>query len=92
MRASRPAAAGNAFVGELAGLSRELSQLGAIGLESLDYLENGEDRARELDRTEEAGAGRNGTAERRSDARGRAAGAAAWSRPLPNAIREPSGR
>ena len=36
-----PASAGNAFVGELAGLSRELSQLGAIGLESLDYLENG---------------------------------------------------
>ena len=33
--------AGNAFVGELAALSRELSQLGAIGLESLGYLENG---------------------------------------------------
>jgi len=36
-----PAAAGNAFLGELSGLSRQLSQLGAIGLESLDYLENG---------------------------------------------------
>ena len=36
-----PAAAGNAFLRELTGLSRELSQLGAIGLESLDYLENG---------------------------------------------------
>ena len=40
-RGVRAAAAGNAFVGELAALSRELSQLGAIGLESLEYLENG---------------------------------------------------
>src|SRR5260370_12457497 len=32
--------AGNAFVGELAGLSRALSQLGASGRESLDYLAN----------------------------------------------------
>jgi hexosaminidase len=32
---------GNAFLRELSGLSRELSQVGAIGLESLDYLESG---------------------------------------------------
>jgi hexosaminidase len=36
-----PAIAGNGLLRELAPLSRELSQLGAIGLESLDYLESG---------------------------------------------------
>jgi hypothetical protein len=34
-------AAGNAFLRELVDRSRQLSQLGAIGLESLDYLESG---------------------------------------------------
>jgi hexosaminidase len=37
-----PAASGNTFLRELAPLSRELSQLGVIGLESLDFLESGE--------------------------------------------------
>ncbi len=32
---------GNVFLRELTGLSRQLSQVGAIGLESLDYLESG---------------------------------------------------
>jgi hexosaminidase len=32
---------GNVFLRELTGLSRDLSQVGAIGLESLDYLESG---------------------------------------------------
>jgi hexosaminidase len=35
------APAGNVFLGELTGLSHQLSQVGAIGLESLDYLESG---------------------------------------------------
>jgi hexosaminidase len=34
-------AAGNSLLRELAGISRELSLLGAIGLESLDFLESG---------------------------------------------------
>jgi hexosaminidase len=34
-------ASGSVFLGELAAVSRQLSQLGAIGLESLEYLETG---------------------------------------------------
>jgi hexosaminidase len=37
----RPATGGNALVGELAGLSHSLSELGAIGLEALDWIETG---------------------------------------------------
>jgi hexosaminidase len=36
-----PIAAGNPLIGELTGLSRELSAVGAIGLESLDLIETG---------------------------------------------------
>jgi hexosaminidase len=36
-----PIAAGNPLVGELAGLSRALSAVGAIGLEALDFVEKG---------------------------------------------------
>jgi hypothetical protein len=37
-----PTAAGNPLVGELAGLSRALSTVGAIGLEALGFIEKGE--------------------------------------------------